>query len=339
MINSKIHIAVTGAGGGVGQSIIKSLENTDYEVVALDGEVLGAGLYATKKSYIIPYSNSPDYIEKTLDICKKEKCRLLFPGLDAELTVLSANIDKFAAIGTTVIVSSKNVIDISDNKMLTYLELTKHDILVPKTIAILPKNNGSISLDYPFILKPKQGGARSKDLFLINSEGDLKSLLVKGIDITSFVAQEYIDGEEYTCGSVSINGECKGVIVMRRILRDGDTYKCFTIRDTNIENFVKKVINTIKPFGACNIQLRINNKNIYILEINARCSGTTAARTLSGFNEPKMIADYLCSGTEPVYEIKEQTILRYWKELIVPNEIIESMKKNGKLTQESYKSL
>ena len=119
MINSKIHIAVTGAGGGVGQSIIKSLENTDYEVVALDGEVLGAGLYAAKKSYIIPYSNSPDYIEKTLNICKKEKCRLLFPGLDAELTKLSANIDRFAAIGTTVIVSSKNVIDMCDNKMLT----------------------------------------------------------------------------------------------------------------------------------------------------------------------------------------------------------------------------
>ena len=32
-------IAVTGVGGGVGQSIIKSLSNTDFELIALDGEV------------------------------------------------------------------------------------------------------------------------------------------------------------------------------------------------------------------------------------------------------------------------------------------------------------
>jgi hypothetical protein len=40
-----------------------------------------------------------------------------------------------------------------------------------------------------------------------------------------------------------------------------------------------------------------------------------------------MISDYLLKGIEPKYEIKEQTILRYWKELVVENEEIEDMKK------------
>ena len=71
----------------------------------------------------------------------------------------------------------------------------------------------------------------------------------------------------------------------------------------------------------------------YVFEINARCSGTTAARTLSGFNEPKMIADYLLKGIEPSYEIKEQTILRYWKELVVENDEILEMKEKGLLNK------
>src|SRR5437879_652633 len=108
-MNKKIKIAVTGVGGGVGQSVIKSFDQTDYEVVGLDAELLGTGLYAVPCSYLIPYANSREYIPKLLEICKKEECKLLFPGLDAELKVLSLNVDKFEAIGTKVIVSSPDV--------------------------------------------------------------------------------------------------------------------------------------------------------------------------------------------------------------------------------------
>jgi carbamoyl-phosphate synthase large subunit len=45
-------VAVTAVGGVIGQGIIKALQNTEYSVVGINSEVLGAGLYATKKSYI-----------------------------------------------------------------------------------------------------------------------------------------------------------------------------------------------------------------------------------------------------------------------------------------------
>lgn len=339
MAKEKIHVAVSGTGGGVGQSIVKSLQDTNYEVIALDGDVLGAGLYATRKSYIIPYSKSPDFIDKVLEICKMERCKLYFPGLDAELPILSKNIDRFTAIGTTVVVSSADVIEIGDNKMTTYVALSKHGALVPRTIDLSEVSIESIDLEYPFILKQREGGARSQNIYIINSEDDFKQLEEKNLKFESYIAQEYIDGPEYTCGSINLDGECKGVIVMRRILRDGDTYKCFPVRDFAIENEVKKIMNAIKPFGACNVQLRVKDGRIYVFEINARCSGTTAARTLSGFNEPKMIADYLCSYIEPEFTIKEQTILRYWKELVVPNNDVDFMKEHGFLENKDPEQL
>lgn len=332
------NIAITGVGGGVGQSILKSLAETDYNLIALDGELLGAGLYASETSYLIPYAKDTNYITRLLEICKKEKIALLFPGLDAELMPLSLNVAAFKAIGTTVVVSRPEVILISDDKQQTYDELVKSGVNVPFTSSVedfIPNEES-----FPLILKQKVGGARSKNIYVINNILEWKSTIAKiGDAISDFIVMEYIEGDEYTCGTINLDNSCKGVIIMKRILRDGDTNKCFTEKNGIIEKEVRLVVETIKPFGACNVQLRMKKDKPYVFEINARCSGTTAARTLSGFNEPKMIADYLLKGIEPKYEIKEQTILRYWKELVVTNDNILDLKENGIIKQENISQL
>ncbi len=332
------NIAVTGVGGGVGQSVLKSLADTDYNIIALDGELLGAGLYAAKIAYLIPYAKDSNYINKMLEICQREKIALLFPGLDAELMPLSLNRDAFEAIGTTVVVSRPEVILISDDKQQTYDQLVKAGVNVPFTSSVedfIPNEES-----FPLILKQKVGGARSKNVYVIKNSSEWKSTMAKiGESSSDFIVMEYIEGDEYTCGTINLDNSCKGAIVMKRILRDGDTNKCFTEKNEVIEKEVRLVVETIKPFGACNVQLRMRNGKPYVFEINARCSGTTAARTLSGFNEPKMIADYLLKGIEPSYDIKEQTILRYWKELVVPNENVSELKENSILYQENTMQL
>ncbi len=329
-----MNIAVTGVGGGIGQSILKSLVNLDYNLIALDGEYLATGLYAAKTSYIIPYANEESYIPKLLEICKKERVSLLFPGLDAELMPLSLNRQLFMDIGTTVIISSPEVITISNDKLETYKKLIKADINIPATLAaekFHPNDD-----NYPFILKQKVGGARSKNVYLIKESFEWQAALDKiGDELVDFVAQEYIDGDEYTCGSISLDGSCKGIITMRRILRDGDTHKCFTVKNNVVEEEVRRTIELIKPFGACNVQLRLKNGKAFVFEINARCSGTTAARTLSGFNEPKLIADFVLKGIEPKFQIIEQTILRYWNELVVDNKTISDLTKNEFISNSS----
>lgn len=330
-----IRLAVSGAGGGVGQSILKALAETDYEAVALDGELLGTGLYAARTAYVIPYATSPNFVDRILEVCQKENVKIYFPGLDVELPILASVVDRFAAIDTQVVVSSPGVIALSDDKLLTYQTLTANDILVPETYDMSSIDQTAIPLEYPFILKERKGGARSKNLHVVRSKEQLDGLVFHGFDLSTYIAQEYIEGDEYTCGSINFDGECMGVIVMRRILRGGDTYKCFSVKDEIIDAQVRKIMINIKPFGACNVQLRVKDGKPYVLELNARSSGTTAARALCGFNEPKMIADYLTTGKRPEYTVKEQTILRYWKELVVDNELVNTMVQNRTLTQEN----
>lgn len=321
-----VSIAVSGVGGGVGQSIVKALYGTGYKIIGLDSESLGTGLYAIPKGYKIPYANEPAFIKRTLEICSKEKCVLYFPGLDAELPFLARNIDKFKKIGTTVVVSSPEVVEICDNKLLTYQFLSKNNIPVPITFDLSDFLNNKKSLNFPIILKPRKGGARSKNVFLLRKQTDLNMVLAyKNLSIDNFIVQEHIEGDEYTCGTINLDGQYLGTIIMRRIIRDGDTYKCFSVKNEIIEQEITKLMNILKPFGACNVQLRLKNEKPYIFEINDRCSGTTAARALAGFNEPKMIADFLIYGRNPKFKIKEMSFLRYWKELVVENTKIKDL--------------
>lgn len=316
---------MSGVGGGVGQSIIKTLYETDYQIVGLDGEQLAAGLYAVPTSYLIPYSQQSNYLPELNRILALEECRLLFPGLDAELPTLSANRQSIEEnSGCIVVVSRPEVIQIADDKLLTARFLAENGFPCLQTIMLQDLLDGGSRLEFPFIVKLKSGGARSRQVFKISNSRDLDRIL-PDIDPAKFVAQEFADGDEYTCGSVSFDGECFGVIAMNRILRNGDTYKCFVELKPDLQETLCELVSVLKPFGPLNIQLRMRDRVPYVFELNARCSGTTAARAISGFNEPKIVADFLLHGIRPEIQIKKTAILRYWNELLVDQDDIDSI--------------
>lgn len=341
MTSRTLSIAVTGAGGGVGQSIAKALGHTDYRIVGMDAEPLATGLYAVPSSYIIPYAREERFIGRLLQICEKENCRLLFPGYDVELPVLSRNVHRFEAIGTRVIVSSPDVVEASNDKFRTYTVMRRLGVPIPRTVDLTSYVPGSdLPMSLPFILKPRIDGARSKDVYLIQDEKTFRTLENDpALGINRFIAQDFIEGDEYTCGTVTLEGRHIGTIVMRRILRNGDTYKCFTVRDRRIEEAIEKIVGGIDPVGPLNVQLRVKDGVPYVLELNARCSGTTAARALAGFNEPKMVADFYLKGMEPTFSVAEISVLRYWKELVVENPAIALMRELGHLEQEQFARL
>jgi carbamoyl-phosphate synthase large subunit len=317
-------ILVSGVGGGVGQSILKSLQGSSHEVIAADSFPLAAGIYAASKSYLVPLPSDPNYIDALLEICRSERVCILFPGLDEELPVLSAARERFKKIGVTAVVSDPEVVAMCDDKLATARLLSANGFSAPRT-CLLAEDVLSI-LSFPMVLKPRCGGCRSKGVFVVESVQELRQRLSQ-LEPSRYVAQEWIDGDEYTCGTVNFSGECLGVILLRRILRNGDTYKAFVVKDPQLTEFVKNVMQVLRPFGPCNAQLRVRDSIPYIFEFNARCSGTTACRSLAGFNEPLMIANYLLLGQQPVFDIREISILRYWKELVVePNKIFQFTK-------------
>ncbi len=328
-----MRVAVTAVGGVIGQSIIKALQNTEYSVIGINSEVLGAGLYATKKSYIGKNAEDPQFIDRLIEICSDANCEIVFSGLDAELIHLSMNKNRLEKNGVFPVVSNPEVVELCDDKLKTIEFLKSNHFPAPETFSL---RNYSFELDFPIILKPRTGGQASQGLFLAKNLKDFETF-VGSVDLDNYVVQEFIEGDEYTCGTVSFGNQSVGTILMKRELRFGNTYKAFVVQDEKLANFVKNVVDVLKPFGPCNVQLRLRQGSPYIFEFNARCSGTTAMRALAGFNEPKMICDYVSKGIQnPLFKIKEVAILRYWKEVVVDYTKIRKMATDGYIENDRF---
>ena len=118
----------------------------------------------------MPFASAPNYIERILEICETERCSMILPGLDAELPILARAAERFRQFGVIPVVSSPEVIEISDDKLATYRFLIEHGFNAPLTISLIDEVS---SLSFPFVIKPKKGGARSRDVFVVRDEAEL----------------------------------------------------------------------------------------------------------------------------------------------------------------------
>lgn len=305
-------IIVTGVGGGVGQSILKAFQGSAYRVIAVDAEPLAVGLHTAECAYIGAYAADAQFVPRLLEIAHAEDAKLVFPGHDVELLPLARARQAFLAAGVIPVVSPPNVIELCDDKLSTARYVVESGYSAPRTYAF----GDFPGLVGPVVLKPQRGGARSKDTYYAETAAEFQRYGAL-VDHDNCVVQECIVGEEYTCGSVTLDGRCHGVITMRRSLRAGDTYKAFVESHPVVAALVRNLAERLGVFGALNVQLKLSDGVPYVFELNARCSGTTAARARSGFNEPVAIADFILRGRVPQLTVQRTAILRYWNELVV----------------------
>ena len=138
-------------------------------------------------------------------------------------------------------------------------------------------------------------------------------------EVDNPVIQECVgdDYDEFTCGTIYLNNELKKIIILRRSLKDGNTFISKYNKDfpKNITEYLKKVVNCLRPFGACNFQLRIDSSGLpKIFEINSRHSGTTYIRSLFGYKEIEYIIKSILFKIEIDFELREGTVVRYFDE-------------------------
>lgn len=319
-------IFVTGAGGGVGQGIIKSLrliEDLDLYVVAADMNALSPGLYAADLACVIPPASSPTYVEALVKLFADLEIDYYIPGTDTELQVCAAAADHVhAESGTRVVVAPPETIKIASDKYSTFQFLRSHGFDAPLTC--LPNDIDPRSFDYPLVVKPR-GGTRSIGFRLVHSPNELDAAIATQPDC---VVQEFVGtpDSEYTCTVVGLgHGNRSAAFVLRRWLRDGDTYRATPVLDESVSRYVSQIAAKLALEGPCNFQLRVDGDTPKLLEINARCSGTTPLWSQLGFNP---IEFYLKSAADLPYVPKVRygvTVLRYWAEMIVSDQHVSKL--------------
>ncbi|OAP39791.1 carbamoyl phosphate synthase [Sinorhizobium glycinis] len=318
-------VFVTGAGALLGQGIIRALRRStlDARIIVADPSPLSAGLYWGDAAYLLPMAKDPHYLDRLGELLGAERPDVLIPGTDVELPILSANREAIEkAYGTRVIVSSPRVVSIANDKWLTSEFLREHGLgFVP---SCLPGEEAALieQCGFPLVVKPRVG-ARSIGFSVVGNREQLDRAIAEQPGI---VIQKYVGSEtsEFTAGTVTFNGKCRATIVMRRDLRDGNTYRAFAEPFPALNRAMAEAADALAADGPANFQFRLDEGVPRIFEINARFSGTTAVRIHAGFNEVEMCIRHILFG-EPVVQpdITPVTILRHWSETVVkPGDLV-----------------
>lgn len=322
----KINIAVTGTGSLIGQAVIKSVQrselNEKISFIGFDYFEKTVGSFWCEKNILLPDILNPNvtkdqWLQVIIETLKAYEVKLLFVGVDFELPLFAkykTEIEK--QTGVIVLVCPEQVIETADDKYLTYQFLKENGLQYPKSY--LPGDPSVSDLKFPLIVKPRKG-ARSVGVSKVKNISEMPAALEAAKDP---VIQELVgdDETEYTCGVIYLDGKLKKSIVLRRNLKAGNTYLSYYQKDfpSVISKYLEAVANKLKPYGACNFQLRMDVNGLpKIFEINARHSGTTYIRSLFGFKEVEYIINFLIFNKEMEFDLQEGTVVRYFDEFLV----------------------
>lgn len=318
-------VLVTGAGALLGQGIIRSLRasSLDTHIIAVDPSPLSAGLYWADEAHLIPLATDRAYEERMRELLGRTRPDAVLVGTDVELHFFAQHREALERdFDTHVIVSSPEVVAIADDKYRTYEFLRDHGFAHPDSS--LPDDAEALiaRVGFPLIVKPRVG-ARSVGVHLVRDRAELARRLgeVDGAVVQECVAET---AGEYTAGALCFDGEVDSTIVMRRDLRDGNTYRAFVEPFPELNEQVRAFAAALRPHGPANFQFRVDGGRAKVFEINGRFSGTTPFRMLVGFNEVEHTLRRIVLGESPgALQARPAIILRHWTETVLdPSQVL-----------------
>lgn len=271
-----MRVLVTGAGGAAAVCIIKDLRQR-HEVITVDADELASGLYLAHKSFLVPPVNGGDkFIEKILEISKREKVSVVIPTVSEELIHFAKSVPKFLANGMTVIVSNPKSIEVANNKLSTY-NFFAGETYCPKVY------EGNV--EYPCVVKPVSSRG-SRGFHVCESERDLQFALEKNSKhFDKSIVMEYLKGPEFSVYGVSdLKGKVVFAIANERIQAVSESKKARMNNDADVLKVARDIATKLNLVGPWNIQIIKTVSGPKLVEVNPRFAGTLSLAIGAGAN-------------------------------------------------------
>lgn len=279
-------------------------------VMATDCSHLAPALYEADEHFIVPRMDDKNYLKKILSICKEKKIKAVFSLIDPELLLLAENRDAFLEVGTTPIISSLELIELSFNKFYMHRFLLNNKFNVIKSYMdkeLFYKDVEEKKISYPVFVKPVEGSA-STNINLISSKEELESMFKR---YNNLMIQEYMTGREYGADIYidNISNDIVAIFVKEKLrMRAGETDKSVSVKDEKLLYLLANFVKIAGFQGVIDIDVFEKNGEYYISEVNPRFGGGYPHAYECGVNIPEMIINnYL-------YEIENLNVLGKYDE-------------------------
>lgn len=272
------------------------------KVIATDCSNLAPAVYDADKFYLVPRITAPGYLERILEICKKEKIDGVFSLIDPELSLLAKERDKFLEIGTVPVISPYELVETCFDKFKMYRLLQRMRIPTGKCY-IDPEcffeAEAAGEISYPVFVKPIKGSASIH----INRAGSRREVELLFSLYDDLMIQEFMDGQEYGADVYidMLSGKCTSIFVKKKIkMRAGETDKSVSVKDGALFAILKDFVEECGFRGMIDIDIFDVNGTYYISEINPRFGGGYPHAYACGVNMPAQLLANLEGNENPV---------------------------------------
>jgi carbamoyl-phosphate synthase large subunit len=334
-----LNILVTGALGPIAPTIIKALNlsSLDFRLFTTNSLAWGAALFVGERGFLVPQPNDDAYLPAIIDVCKKCAADVLLLGTDEGIMEISAGREIIEReSGAKAVVCDPATLMIGYDKWVTVEFLRDNGFDFPRTVRAEDSQGLREmvrDLGFPLIVKPRCSSG-SKGLSIVRDETELACATRRR---EGLIVQEYLqsDDEEYTVGVVvSRAGKVMGSIAMKRMLLQGVTFAAVVDRFPAVQAYAEAIAGKMKPYGACNVQLRLTPRGPVCFEINPRFSSTDGQRAAYGFNAVEAVIRHYILGEDEVNLSNYRTgfFARYWDELFVEMEDYKKLCETGEVS-------
>jgi len=267
-------------GGGAAMEALYRLVGDRYEVHCADADPEARPpAVAPHRWHPIPMASAPGFLGALKALCADLHIDVLVPGVDEELSVVAHARSSFPC---AVLLPPAGFVDIHLDKLASQAHWKALAIPVPETES-LPHRRRVV---FPCVVKPRSGRG-SRHVAIVRSEEELQAHVVLcRRRPEDFVAQELLEGEEYTVTVVAdVSGRLRAVVPVRVALKRGITLRATTDADDRVMSACVAMHGASPVAGCFNIQLiKTASGDVRPFEVNPRISTTSCLVLASGVN-------------------------------------------------------
>lgn len=280
--------------------------------------------------YEVPSVSDNNYIDRILEICKKENVDIVMPFMSAELIPLLDRMEDFEKICTKVAVGDRKSIEITTNKYKFYSFLKENSLPVPKFSLV--RNSSELKKaceevgypEFPVCVKATElSGSRgiriidpNKSRFDIlfgekpnsffTTFDDLQDTLNERTEMPEMMAMEYLPGEEGSVDLIADDGE-----ILYMAYRESNVnlhsipQEATLICNEEAYRIARDVVRNLGMTGSADLDFKYDRDGHPVLmEINPRIAATMLIFKEGGINLPYLRIKQLLDENLPELEVQ-----------------------------------
>ena len=245
-------------------------------LIGTDLSPVAPALFFVDEAHIVPEIDSPDYLDKILEICDKGQVKAITTLIDPEIEILAHNRELFM---------ERDILPLCPSAQTAHLCFDKYEMF-----KYLRAKGIRTTLTYNSLAELKSGldrGEISFPLFMKPISGSGSVGIGRVHDWEEAVAKTKEGGFTYIYQELMTGGDCDADVYVDCIShkavaafckkkiesRIGGASKTISFKDAKLFRFIEDVCSVLELSGPCDMDFFIKDGEYYLSEINPRFGG------------------------------------------------------------------